>query len=112
MDIGESLRMSVRTVRGHKLRSALTTLGIVIGIAAVITFVTLGASVKAEVVGQFGDTPANRVFLIATPAQDGGPPAAAAQPVFTERDLAQLRQLEGVDRVIPRGPIGVAALAH
>jgi len=110
MDLGESLRMSLRTIRGHKLRSALTTLGIVIGIAAVITFVTLGASVKAEVVGQFGDSPANRVFLVAEPEDEGGPPAALSQPVFTEWDVSQLRRSEGVERVIPRGTVGIAAL--
>jgi putative ABC transport system permease protein len=110
MDFGESLRMSLRTIRGHKLRSALTTLGIVIGIAAVITFVTLGASVKAEVVGQFGDSPANRVFLVAEPEDEGGPPAALSQPVFTEWDVSQLQRLEGVERVIPRGTVGISAL--
>jgi putative ABC transport system permease protein len=113
MEPGESLRMSVRTIRGHNLRSALTTLGIVIGIAAVITFVTLGASVKAEVVGQFGDTPANRVFLVAEPEDEGGPPAALSQPVFTEYDVSEVRKLEGVERVIPRGTVGITALeAH
>jgi len=113
MDISESLRMSLRTIRGHKLRSALTTLGIVIGIAAVITFVTLGASVKAEVVGQFGDTPANRVFLVAEPEDEGGPPAALSQPVFTAHDVDELRDIAGVERVIPRGTVGVTALeAH
>ena len=112
MELGESLRMSVRTIRGHKLRSALTTLGIIIGIAAVITFVALGASVKAEVVGQFGDTPANRVFLVASPSDQGGPPASLAQPVFTEHDVGELERLEGVDRVVPRGPVGASALEH
>ena len=110
MDVGESLRMSLRTIRGHKLRSALTTLGIVIGIAAVITFVTLGASVKAEVVGQFGDTPANRVFLVAEPEDEGGPPAALSQPVFTAHDVSELEKLAGVERVIPRGTVGITAL--
>jgi putative ABC transport system permease protein len=110
MDFGESLRMSLRTIRSHKLRSTLTTLGIVIGIAAVITFVTLGASVKAEVVGQFGDTPANRVFLVAEPEDEGGPPAALSQPVFTAHDVSELRQIEGVERVIPRGTVSITAL--
>jgi putative ABC transport system permease protein len=112
MDLGESIRMSLRTIRGHKLRSALTTLGIVIGIAAVITFVTLGASLKTEVVGQFGDTQANRVYLIATPDEDGGPPASAAQPVFTEQDITNLEQLEGVSTVIPRGTIPISSINH
>jgi len=112
MDLGESLRMSLRTIRSHKLRSALTTLGIVIGIAAVITFVTLGASLKTEVVGQFEDTQANRIFVVATPAEDGGPPAEVAQPVFTEHDVSSLEQLEGVRKVVPRGTITTTAISN
>jgi putative ABC transport system permease protein len=112
MQLGESVRMSLRTIRSHKLRSALTTLGIVIGIAAVITFVTLGASVKAEVVGQFGDTPANRVFVVSTPADEGGPPGALSQPVFTENDVNNMADIEGVERVIPRGTVSTSALSH
>ncbi|SEN83163.1 putative ABC transport system permease protein [Halorientalis persicus] len=112
MNLAESLRLAVRSIRGHKLRAALTALGIVIGIAAVITFVTLGASVKAEVVGQFDDSPANRVFLVASPDDDGGPPAALSQPVFTEYDVGRIEDIEGVDRVVPRGTIATSALSH
>ncbi|SDF64018.1 ABC transporter permease [Halorientalis regularis] len=112
MDAAESLRLAARSIRGHKLRAALTALGIVIGIAAVITFVTLGASVKAEVVGQFDDSPANRVFLVATPGDDGGPPAALSQPVFTEYDVGRIGEFEGVDRVVPRGTIATSALSR
>lgn len=112
MYLFESLRLSLRSIRGHKLRAALTALGIVIGIAAVITFVTLGASVKAEVVGQFDDSPANRVFLVATPSDDGGPPAALSQPVFTEHDVGRIGAIDGVDRVVPRGTIATSALSH
>ncbi|WP_136715438.1 ABC transporter permease [Halorientalis salina] len=112
MELGESLRMSVRTIRGHKLRSVLTTLGIVIGIAAVITFVTLGVSLKADILGEFGDSGANRIFLVASPSGDGGGPGFGAQSVFTERDLDRLRAVEGVRAVIPVGSIPVSAVDH
>ena len=49
MNLFESLRISWRNIREHKLRSTLTTLGVIIGVAAVITFVTLGASLQADI---------------------------------------------------------------
>ncbi|MFD1588870.1 ABC transporter permease [Halorientalis brevis] len=112
MDVGESLRMSVRTIRGHKLRSVLTTLGIVIGIAAVITFVTLGVSLKAEIVGEFSESGANSIFLLPAPSGEGGGFGFGAQAVFTEHDLAQLRAAEGVRAVVPVGSIPVSAVGR
>ncbi|MFC7009736.1 ABC transporter permease [Halalkalicoccus salilacus] len=52
MDIIESLRMAWRSIRSHRLRSTLTTLGVVIGVGAVITFVTLGASLQGAIIGK------------------------------------------------------------
>ncbi|MFB6179162.1 MAG: ABC transporter permease [Halorientalis sp.] len=112
MDFGESLRMSVRTIRGHKLRSVLTTLGIVIGIAAVITFVTLGVSLKADIVGQFRGSGVDQIYLIATPSGDQGGFGFGAQAVFTEHDLAQLRAIEGVGAVVPAGSIPASAITR
>lgn len=51
MNIAESAQMSWRAIRDHKLRSVLTVLGVVIGVGSVITFVTLGASLQAAIVG-------------------------------------------------------------
>ena len=111
MDVLESLRIGLRSIRGHKLRSALTTLGIVIGVAAVITFVTLGTSVKADVVSEVGGEGANYVFVLAEPREEGGPPGAA-QPVFTERDVSQLREVEGVRAVVPSGTVPISAVTY
>ncbi|MDY6818468.1 MAG: ABC transporter permease [Halobacteriales archaeon] len=110
MELIESIRLSVRALRGHKLRSTLTTLGIVIGIAAVIAFVTLGTSVKADIVGEVGGTGADEIYLFAVAPDDDGPPDPTAQPVFTEHDLASLRNLEGVAQAIPRGSVPVSAI--
>jgi len=109
MDASETIRMAVRSLRSHKLRSALTVLGIVIGIAAVVTFVTLGASLKADIVGQIDQSTANNVYLLSTPAEDGGFPDAP-QPVFTEHDIDQVAQLAGVRNVVPQGTVAVSAL--
>ena len=47
--LGASLLLALREIRRHLLRSILTVLGIVIGVAAVITMVTVGNGVTASV---------------------------------------------------------------
>jgi putative ABC transport system permease protein len=111
MDALEALRMSVRSLRAHKLRAALTVLGIVIGIAAVVTFATFGASLKADVVSEIEGSSANEIYLVAT-AEDEEGFADAPQPVFTAHDLDELRRIEGVRRVVPRGVLQISALSH
>ena len=46
---GTTLLLALREIRRHLLRSFLTTLGIVIGVAAVVTMVTLGNGATAAV---------------------------------------------------------------
>jgi len=52
MKIFDSLFMAVRSIRANKTRSALTMLGVVIGIAAVIILVAIGEAAKLYVVAQ------------------------------------------------------------
>ncbi|MFB6298534.1 MAG: ABC transporter permease [Salinirussus sp.] len=111
MDPGETLRMAVRSLRSHKLRSVLTVLGVVIGIAAVVTFVTFGASLKADIIGQIDRSTANNIYLLSTPAEDEGFPDAP-QPVFTERDIDRIGDLAGVEQVVPQGTVAVSALTY
>ena len=111
MDAREIFRLATRSLRGHKLRSALTVLGIVIGIAAVITFVTFGASLRADVVGQIDESSANNIYLLSSAEDSGGPPAGF-RPVFTETDIETVRSLEGVERVIPQGQVAVSTVGY
>jgi putative ABC transport system permease protein len=115
MDVSETLRMAVRSIRSHKLRSALTVIGVVIGIASVVTFASVGASVEADIVSEVGSSSASNVYVLPTPAgeDDGGPGfGQVTQPVFTEHDVAQLTEIAGVRQVLPRGNVRVNALTH
>ena len=47
--LGDLLRLALQAIRRNRLRSALTVLGIVIGVAAVIAMVTIGAGATAQV---------------------------------------------------------------
>ncbi|MBP1987668.1 ABC transporter permease [Halolamina salifodinae] len=114
MKLGESVRMSWRAITGHKLRSVLTVLGVVIGVGSVITFVTLGASLQAAIVGDVA-TSSPEIAVTVGPESQGGPGGGGggeAVPVFTEHDMAQLREIEHVEAVVPTGQVGIAALGH
>ena len=112
MDLAESLRMGWRAIRGHRVRSTITTLGIIIGVGAVITFVTLGTSLQADVLSQVGGAQAQDVYVWASPGGQGGGPGGATQPAFTERDVAAIENVSGVAQVVPRGLVPTAALTY
>src|ERR1700737_1400437 len=58
-----SARIAVRALRVNKMRSALTMLGIVIGIGAVITMVAVGAGAQAWVAEQIQSLGANTIAV-------------------------------------------------
>lgn len=112
MKLRESLSMSLRAIRGHPLRSALTTLGVLIGVAAVITLVILGASLQAEVIDEVGGEDATQIYVWNAPEDAQAPPGSGARAVFTESDIDQLRGIEGVDGVAPYASISVDSFSH
>ncbi|MFB6102448.1 MAG: ABC transporter permease [Haloplanus sp.] len=111
MKVAESVRIALRSIRSHKLRSTLTVVGLVIGIASVIVFATFGASVEAEIVGDIEGSSANNVYAFATPTDDEGFDQIV-QPVFTAHDVSELDSMAGVRRVIPRGTVDANAITH
>ena len=76
---GATLLLALREIRRHLLRSFLTTLGIIIGIAGVVTMVTLGKGVTASVAEQINSFGTNAFFIIPQSAQQGTPPKPLKQ---------------------------------
>jgi putative ABC transport system permease protein len=94
--------LAVREIRRHLLRSFLTVLGIVIGVAAVVTMVTLGKGATQAVAQQISSLGAN--ILQIRPGQGfgrgGGGPQA---PDFDMTDVAAIQeQVAGVRAVAPQ----------
>jgi putative ABC transport system permease protein len=94
--------LAVREIRRHLLRSFLTVLGIVIGVAAVVTMVTLGKGATAAVAEQISSLGAN--ILQIRPGQGfgrgGGGPAS---PDFTMDDVEAIEeQVAGIRAVAPQ----------
>ena len=96
--LGASLLLALREIRRHLLRSILTVLGIVIGVAAVITMVTVGNGVTASVREQIAQLGANTLMVVTDAAArdaGGGPPRN-----FTREDVDAIReQIGGIDAV-------------
>jgi putative ABC transport system permease protein len=91
---GTTLLLAFREMRRHILRSFLTTLGIIIGVAAVITMVTLGKGVTADIEKQISSLGSN-VFFVFPIQTDRG----QIRP-FDERDVEAVReQIAGVNFV-------------
>ena len=91
---GATLLLALREIRRHLLRSFLTTVGIIIGIAGVVTMVTLGKGVTASVEDQINSLGTNAFFIF--PAQvDNRPP----QPMKMDDVRAVREQIAGVTAV-------------
>jgi putative ABC transport system permease protein len=87
--IGTTILLAFREIRRHLLRSFLTTLGIIIGVAAVITMVTLGRGLTASVQEDIAGLGSN-VFIIFPIETDRGPPRP-----FDEDDIRAVEQQIG-----------------
>src|SRR5690606_11330228 len=68
MLIGETLRVAVGAIRANKMRSFLTMLGIIIGIAAVITMIALGEGAQRAVESRLAQLGTN--VLTVRPGQE------------------------------------------
>ena len=57
--------LAIKNIKARKLRNSLTILGIVIGIAAIITLITMSQGLESSVTEQFEKIGANRIFVMA-----------------------------------------------
>jgi putative ABC transport system permease protein len=109
----ETLRMAAASLWGHRTRSLLTILGVVIGVGSVLAVVTMGASFKAAIVGEFGDVDTRTVFVTVDANRTGphgGPPSTDFADAFTSRDAQELARLDGVEAVTPTATLQTAGL--
>ena len=106
--------LALRSIRRNLLRSFLTILGIVIGVSAVITMVTLGNGATLAVQNQISSLGSN--LLMVRPGQRQGPGGGGGGPgipSFKEADAAAiLSQIGGVAAVAPEGRAGVTVVGN
>ena len=104
--------LALRSVQRNVLRSFLTILGIVIGVSAVITMVTLGNGATQAIQTQISSLGTN--LLMVNPGQRlGGGGGGGGVPQFTEADADAIRsQIGGVASVAPQGRTSVTVIAN
>jgi putative ABC transport system permease protein len=74
MNIYESLRTAITGLTTNKLRAALTMLGIIIGVASVVTLMSVGEGVEETITGEIQGLGSNLVFVTARQAEDSTAP--------------------------------------
>jgi putative ABC transport system permease protein len=105
-----ALLMALREIRRNALRSALTILGIVIGVAAVIIMVTIGSGATLQVTQQIASLGSN--LLMITPGQRVGMGQRSAAPAFRADDAAAIaREVGNVAAAAPSVSRSVTAVA-
>jgi len=94
-----ALLLAFRAIRRNVLRSSLTVLGIVIGVAAVIIMVTLGAGATKQVTASIASLGSN--VLAVMPGQRGGPGMGGGTPFRIADAQAISREVRSVAEVAP-----------
>ena len=107
MTLLEPLFAGLGQLRAHKLRSLLTLLGIVIGVAAIIAVVSLGEGLRREVISQFIFSGGAGMIEVEPPRQwvrkDGRWVRRPWQEYLTEADMvAMQREIDGLHAIVPR----------
>jgi putative ABC transport system permease protein len=100
------LRIALRALAKNKLRAGLTLLGVVIGIAAVTTMVSLGESANALVQGQLQGLGTNVLVILPATAQDGPVQQVAVSTLKAEDSDAITEQCPAV---LASSPLASAA---
>lgn len=96
MDFKENFHMALYSIKTNKVRSFLTMLGIIIGVAAVITIMTLGTGARDYIVGMIEDMGGSNAINITVNMS-----TASDSDYITADDLDALREIEHVENVAP-----------
>jgi len=94
--------LALRNLRKRGIRSWLTMLGIFIGIAAVVSLISLGQGLQTAIAGQFGANLATDILTVSSAETGFGPPGATAVRKLNENDHDLIESIKGVKSVIPR----------
>jgi len=102
MKVFSTFRVALRALRRNKLRSALTMLGIIIGVAAVIAMVGIGNGAKSQVEAQIATLGENMILIFAGSFSPGGVRGGWGGAGLRIDDAAAIaREIEGVSAVSP-----------
>lgn len=91
--IPSAIKISLRALRVNKMRSALTMLGIIIGVAAVITMLAVGTGASRKIAEQIASTGSNLIMILSGATTSGGVRmGAGSQPTLTTGDAEAIQK--------------------
>ena len=99
--IRQSIQMSLQNIKSNKMRTFLTTLGIIIGVTTVIALITIVDGVIGSVMGQFSSLGAGTLSVSIT--------GSSLKKGLTESDLDSIEQLDNVSGISPSVSITTTA---
>ncbi len=100
LQLTESIKTAFRSLRANLFRTALTLLGVVIGVAAVVAMLAVGQGSQRDVMARFEDMGANLLFV--SPGGDRGARMRGdAIATLTLEDAEALRELDNVLAAVP-----------
>ncbi|MBE5833392.1 MAG: FtsX-like permease family protein [Butyrivibrio sp.] len=100
----QSFKMSIQNIKGNKMRSFLTMLGIVIGVAAVIGLITLVQGVSDQILSEFSGLGAGTISVNAI--------GTAMKSGLTNNDIETLKQIDGVSGISPTVSLNSTAVMN
>jgi len=97
------LRLALGSVTAHRLRSALTVLGIVIGIASVVLLTSLGEGTRQAILSEFSQFGTNTLVVKSGKIETHGIGAAAGGTTrpLELGDAEAMRAVRGIEKVVP-----------
>jgi len=98
----ESIRVSLRALRANKLRSALTMLGMIIGVSAVIAMVGIGNGATASITSQIQGLGSNLLTISSGQSNSGGVKGGAgSSTTLSMTDVSKIQVGAAVKAVAP-----------
>src|SRR5260370_21230764 len=96
-----TIRLAARALRRNRMRSLLTTLGVIIGVAALIVTVAAGEGAKAQISQQIASLGSNVILLIPGSTNQAGVHAGwGSGKKFTREDVAEIQRSASAGRYV------------
>ena len=105
MGLVEQIRLALRALSVNKLRSALTMLGIIIGVGAVITLLSVGQGVQALVASQLQSIGTNLLFVVSGNLDQTGQSRGSAGLSLTVKDAEAIADPFNVPDAVDVAPV-------
>jgi putative ABC transport system permease protein len=104
LNISQNVRSALRALMANKLRSALTMLGIVIGVGSVVALLSVGTGAQASITNRITGIGANLITVFSGTRNESAPSGAGggATAPLTYEEAMQLKGLTGVAAVAPQ----------